>query len=494
MRKVLCLVLALLVFASVNAYVEYVDCNLELEDEYAIANIMLYIHSKMPANHFSVTMPFHKESAILSINDSLGTIEDYALSDGILRIKTNSSARRRDEIINIEAKLFGLEKERFGNAIIAEFSLATEEKTRVAFRAYGKRIFGFDTGAAFRGSIRDYELRIAGAGPLIVRFGYSDKGKEYGRFLLFNESTLSDDALARGLERANELYFTVPAVLGIELDSNIFGIAVLKDEKYREKINDYSEGVYITGGLIVVKESAFEKDAAPVVLHELTHNFNAKIMNWNSSNTSWFDEALAKFVEYIVRKQLGLRTANLFYGTQSYSDAQYSYVIKPASDWRLLKEYYDKNESFMMEWSADAEGTRKFGYAFVELFLREYVKEHGFGALHRALRELAEIKENVSDARRFSEIVLERLGTRLEPCKRETSEEMLECIEALNKFNPKIPKASVLKLGTERKESVIEFNINDIRRKNIEERFNDFGESLLNFLEKLIRSTEVLVK
>jgi hypothetical protein len=494
MRKILCLFLAFLTFASVNAYVEYVDCNLELKEGYAIASIMLYIRSETPANHFLVTMPFYKEGTILSIRDSIGPIEDYTLSDGILTIRTNSSAKRRNEVINIETEISGLEKKRFADAIIAEFSLATEEKTKVAFRAYGKRIFGFDTGASFRGSIKDYELSVAGTGPLMARFVYSDKGREYGRFVLFNGSALSDEKIASTLEKANELYFIVPAVLGIELDSNRFGVAVLRDEEYKEKINDYSEGVYITGGLIVIKEGVFDNDAVPVVLHELTHNFNAKIMNWNSSDASWFDEALAKFVEYIVNRQLGLRTANLFYGTRSYSDAQYKYVIKPASDWHLLKEYYDKNESFMMEWDADIEGTRKFGYAFVELFLREYVKEHGFDALHKALRELAEIKENVSDARRFSEIVLEKLGTRLEPCKRDTSEEMLACIEALNKFNPEVPKVSVLKLGIETEESVIEFDINEIRRKNIEERFNDFGESLLRFLEKLIHSTRVIVR
>jgi len=147
----------------------------------------------------------------------------------------------------------------------------------------------------------------------------------------------------------------------------------------------------------------------------------------------------------------------------------------------------------MKEWNAGYDGTRAFGYAFAELFLREYVKERGIEALHSALRKLADVNRDVSSAEEFSEIVLKALGTELEPCRRKTEKEMLECITALNRFNPKIPHASILKLGISRKESSIAFDMESIRRKNLEERFSSLKGSILGFLRELIKATEAIV-
>ena len=481
----------LLTFAFANAQINYIDCNLELRSNSVIADISLYLKAESAVNYFVISMPFYENGTVLSLADSLGEIKDYKIEENVLTIRTNSSAKRREDIIKLKVKIDGLAEERFSNIYFVKFSLPAEQKTKVSFRAYGKRILGFDTASGFRGSLKNGELKISGLGPFITSFFYSEEGRRFGKFILLNKSNLTDEKIGKSLERASELYFIVLAVLGIELDANEFAVLVLSDDEYKEKINEYSEGVYSTGGLIVIKESAFEKKEAPaVVLHELTHEINAKIMAWNNSGTSWFDEGLAKFVEYLTKKQLGLRTNNLFYGVVQYSDAQYTYTLNPASDWKLLKQYYDKNEQFMLEWNADNADIREFGYAFSELFIREYVKEKGFGALHRALRELLKIKQSVNTPKEFSKAVLEALDTKLEPCKRESEKKLLSCIRELNRFNPEIPETKVLIIGVEEQEVSKKPNMQALRKKLLEEKLNVFSEMLMQLLEALMRSTK----
>jgi len=481
----------LLAFAFANAQINYIDCNLELQDDSVIADITLYLEAENAVNYFVISMPFYENGSVLGLADSLGEIKDYEIEGNILTIRTNSSAKRREDIIKLKVKIDGLAEERFSNIYFVKFSLPAEQKTKVSFRAYGKRILGFDTASGFRGSLKNGELKIFGIGPFITSFFYSKAGKRFGKFILLNRSTLTDEKIGKSLERASELYFIVSAVLGIELDANEFAVLVLSDDEYKEKINEYSEGVYSTGGLIVIKESVFEKKEAPaVVLHELTHEINAKIMAWNNSGTSWFDEGLAKFVEYLTKKRLGLRTNNLFYGVVQYSDAQYTYTLNPSSNWKLLEQYYDKNERFMLEWNADNANIREFGYAFSELFIREYIKENGFGALHRALRELLKINQSVNDPKEFSRAVLEALDAKLEPCRRESEEELLACIKELNRFNPEIPETRVLIIGIEEQEVSKKPDMQALRKKLLEEKLDTFGEMLMQFLEALMRSTK----
>jgi len=490
------LLLLLFFLAPFYAQLLQIDCNLELDEGFAKASMVLYLHSEDPANYFSLEMPMHQDFEILNISDSLGPIKDYSINNGVLQIKTNSSAKRKEELIKINGLFSGLDKESFAGATIAEFSLAAEQGTRVNFHASGIALYGFDSSAGFKGTIKNGALSLSGKGPLFARFVYSSSGKRFGRFVVFAEDIEDENNIKDAFERASELYFIVPNILGVEPACTEFPVVVLKDEKYDERINNYSAGTYVTGGLIVLKEGTLKKKiaAVPIILHELTHSFNAKVFAWNSSDTSWLDEGLAKFVEYVASKQLGIRVPNLFYGVQRYSDGRYEYTIEPSSDINALKHYYDSNSTFMAEWNTNYESTRDFGYAFAELFVRWYIAENDFNALHNSMRALAEVKNNVYDSHEFTRIVLEKLNVKMEPCKMQSEAEMLSCINTLNNFNPKIPQASILKLGLESNESMVPFDIWAVRRKNLQYKFEELHAHLIAFLEKLISTTEALSK
>ncbi len=463
---------------AANAQITHIDCNLEISEN--IVDMVLYLKANKPVNYFVLSMPFYENASLLSLEDSLGKITKYELKNGSLKITTNSSAKRREEIVKMKLELKELAVERFPGIFYAKFSVPAEPNTNVNFYAYGKKIVGFDLSAGFRGSLTNYRLHASGKGPLAICFFYSDKGKRIGKFLVFAEN-LSEKQIS-AFEKANELYPIVPAVLGIAIDVNIFPVLVLSDDKYEESINDYSEGSYLKGGLIVIKESSFEEQAVPTIIHELTHAFNAKILAWNQSKASWLDEGLARFVEYLTKKQLGIKTNNLFYGTKKYASGNYIYVLKPVSDWKELIRYYNEGLNFMAEWSAEEAETREFGYAFSELFIREYVSKNGLEKLHKSLQKLLEVEKNVQEGKEFTKIVLDSFGTKLEPCKRESEKEMLACIKELNNFTPKIAKTEALQIGIVEKESTIKLNVMEIRRRVLEEKIQELKNAFNHFI------------
>lgn len=492
-REIFALALILL-FSSTFAKIPRIDCNLEIKGQEAIASIAINLYSETPINYFSVEMPF-QGSRILKIYDSISNIKDYSIRDGKLFVKTNSSAKRTEDVLRIEAVYRGLEKEEFLQARILDFSVAADDNTEVYFNAYGP-IYGFDASAGFKGSIKDGKLFLVGSGPLYVRFVYSDTGEKFWRFFVFESGSLSSAHLREVFNKVEDLYFILPNVLGIEPEQDTYAVVVLSDIDYNSRINGYSRGIYLNGGLLVFKESALlDKTAAvPVILHELTHCFNAKALSWNSSKAVWLDEGLAKFVEYLVSRNLGLRTPNLFLGEQSYVEGRYKYTIMPSGDFNELCSYYDRNLTYMYEWNAENPDRRSFGYAFSELFVRDYLLKNGFEKLHYAMRSFLNEKVNVYDSREFTEKVLKKLGTSLEPCKAREKDTMIGCINELNNFLPDIPKANVISTGPQQLQKTADFDISSVRARNIIYKFRELQEKMQQFFESVFDEAGVLLQ
>ncbi|MEM4662635.1 MAG: hypothetical protein QXM75_01280 [Candidatus Diapherotrites archaeon] len=479
---------------SAHAAVDRIDCNMELKGQEAIAYITMYLSSDVPANYFSVEIPF-QSARLIRISDSIGEIKDYSIKDNVLSIKTNQTAKRKSEFITIEAIYSNLEKEEFLQARIFEFSLPAAEDTNVTFYAYGP-IYGFDTLAAFRGSIKDGWLYLKGKGPLYVRFVSSNTGKRYGRFVVFDNNIFSEEYLKAIFDSVEQYYFFVINFLGVEAEQELFAIVILDDFDYERLVNDYSKGIYIYGGLIAVKKSALDKksNAVPVIVHELTHFLNSKVFSWNTSKAVWLDEGLAKFVEFLTAKSIGLRTPNLFYGKQTYAEGRYEYTIMPVSDFNELVNYYEKGLDYMAEWNASDPKTRAFGYAFSELFVRDYIRKNGLSSLHLAMHKFVEERENVSDAKIFTSKVLGILGAELAPCKDKNKEAMLNCVKELNEFEPKVQTAQVLKLGPRQEKITHDFDVSVLRANNMKFKIEELHTKFLQYIVKTLEITKRLAE
>ncbi len=463
--------------------------SIELQESNALFTTIITLESKSPVNSFSLSGFFlPQNSEVISVKDTIGKIKNFSIEGNTISIKTNSGKARLKESIELKYLVKGFRKEEFSPLYFAEASLPAEKNSELEIEVKGVRVLSFETSPGFRGQVKDGVLKIAGSGPIGFWFFYSDRGKDYNHYILFNKSSYSDKELEeRGLNEAEKLYGIIPQVIGVNLPFPKVPMLVLDEKEYSEKINSYSEGVYRTGGVIVISEREFEKNAAAVILHETTHAFNAQVMQWNESGAAWFDEGMAKFIEEYVRKLRGERKANLFNGKVSWVEGSYRYTIEPRGNLNDLVKYLEDRMDFMKEWDTGNESTREFGYAFSELYIREFVREKGIPELQKKYREMLKIKKGIKGRAEFSAKMTSLLGKELYPCDKQTELEIKECVDRLNEFTPGLPeKTPVLQLGLTEKEFNSVGAIQEMKKKILLEKIAAFREKMLEFTKLVL--------
>jgi len=121
----------------------------------------------------------------------------------------------------------------------------------------------------------------------------------------------------------------------------------------------------------------FKESGAAVILHEATHAFNAQVLKWNESNSAWFDEGMAKLVEDHIYELRGTKKSNLFLDDVNWIQGNMIYIRPPRGSITELKNYIETRDNYMENWSTAlaSPDMREFGYAFSELWTKEFVKE-----------------------------------------------------------------------------------------------------------------------
>ncbi|MCX6802166.1 MAG: hypothetical protein NT067_03550 [Candidatus Diapherotrites archaeon] len=439
-----------LVLAFSTASAGYFNYSIELQGKDALFTVTIGLESQTEATSFALNNFFLPEnSTVVSLRDSIGQIKNYSVSKEGISFETNSGGMRSKETVELKFRTAGIALDDYSPLYSAEISLPGSSDSRATIEMKGARIISFEATPEFSGEISGGSLKLSGKGPAAFAAFYSKEGAEFQHFVLFNKSGLPDKKIEEnGMKEADGLFDIIPRLLGFNVPFEKIPVLVLGEEEYAERINSYSEGVYRTGGIIVLRESAFEKNAAAVVLHETVHAFNAQAMKWNESGASWFDEGMAKFIEAYARKMLGEKSPNLFYGDVTWKQGSYQYTLKPAGNLTDLEGYIAGKERFMEEWNTDNAETRDFGYAFAELYVRAFLKEKGFSALQQAYRKMLEIKETAGTGEEFSAKIVSLLGKELYPCGSESGQEIKKCVEGLNSFEFSLPETvSVLQLG-----------------------------------------------
>jgi len=452
--KLSALLLALLLpLAGAN----YMNYEIQMQGENADLELEMSLESDSPVNIFQGALILPKGADVLSVRDSKGKISDFTVNDNGLAFSTNYSVAKELEVVSISMRLNGVRNEEFAPLYSSRISLPAMQDSELSAVINGSGLISFEANHSFSGELTGERLEIAGTGPASVKFHYSDEGKDWGHYKVFNKSSLGEVELRRNGFNDTELYYSwIPKIMGIEPPFERFPLVILEDNDFSTGVNAYSEGVYRTGGIIIVRSRVFEDNAAPVILHETVHGFNAQAMLWNDSGSAWFDEGMAKFTEYLARKRLGMHIANLFEGVNEYREGDYIIRVHPANTVEELMTYYSQGETFIENWAPDSGENREFGYSFGELFVRKYVKENGFSKLLNAYREFLNQKEEKETGKEFTETALLILGAELNACNFPGESEVKDCLKELNKFNPGIPDTkSIIKLGLEEKEKEI---------------------------------------
>jgi hypothetical protein len=435
MRKAILFLIFFLSLSAIAGTAAGTESDVHIENSSVETEMSLELHAgDEKLNYWRASVELPEGASIVSVEDSLGEIDEYEVSDGVLTFKTNTGRARETETVTVDYVVDNAVIEEFGGLRLVEIPLVSfsreKEETRVRVTA-DDEILSTSPAHGFNTELTAEEAVYVGEGGGAVRIVVGEPDKEYGRYAVFGGSNLSE---------AEELYGVVPAAFGFGPPVNRHPVVFLGDDRYEEAAGEgWSSGHHRTGGVIMVRRST--EDVTETVLHETTHAYNDYALSWTDENVGWFEEGTAGYVEFLADRKNGEVRPELF-GDVRYreEDGQYR-VVSPRGDIVDLIEYYE-GEEFMPTWdpSEGDDDRRRFGYAFSELVVREYVAEKGPDALRETYDELTSRQEEVSSEEAATEAVLDAMGRDgLRPCESSNRDEVEACLSRINGMEATVP-------------------------------------------------------
>ena len=396
-----------------------------------------------PLNFWEVSVDVPEGTSVVSIEDSLGEIQDYELSEGELSFETNTGVARDSETVRMEYVVEGVVTEEYGGLEVAEFGVFGFRGADAATRArvtVDATIFTVSSGNGFETTLTREEALVEGAGSTTVTVTVGDAEGRYENYAVFEDGT----DVSADVSESDSLYDTVPAVFGFEPSVNKHPIVVLPDEEYDEAVNEWSQGQYSSSGVIAVRESVFEDGGATkTVLHETTHAYNDEALGWTDAEVGWFEEGTAGYVEFVADRRRGEPRRSVFGEKRRVEKDGKLRVLGPRGSFEDLRRYYETGSRLMRTWAPEDGEQRRFGYAFSELVVRSYVAEEGTDALHETYEQLLSTEARTSTREGATAVVLEAMNADpevLRPCSAPTDEETQDCVREINRMDAVVPE------------------------------------------------------
>ena len=462
MKKLILIFLFLIFVIPVKGEIIY---NINLTDNEIFVNSNLILKSEKKLDYWNLEIMLPNETEIVELRDEIGEIT-YNLSDNKLNFRTNRK-RANIRIVNLS------------------FKKSLEEE--YGFKFINLNLFGFENDNTTIISpnfpyffIRDAEIEYGeeikakktGAANLRIIFGGKKESEYY-----FTNSDLNLSLL--------EKYYWVPeGITGLK-PSVKFGVVVLPDEEYIEKLEDWSSGTF-REGLIFVRENMSKNEKIATILHETTHGFNSFALDWDKTNISWFDEGVACYVSSVMFRLLNETRPQIFGEEIRWREGRIIYSLNPIFEPEDLFKYYKKGDNWVLNWypiKYETKYKREFGYAYSELFIREYLKENS-SALHKVYQKLLRVNKSVENELERNDVILGIFEKEFRPCYSENLEEIKNCTTKLNKMDFEIPQIN----GKE-----IHYKIEIPELPKVEEdlsffdKIKDFFSKILEFFPNLFK-------
>lgn len=462
--KKLILLLAIVFLAPVKADVIH---EISLLGQNLEINSTLILKSEEPLDYWEISLPLPENTKLIEIRDSVGEIK-YNLRGNILSFKTNPK-KSRIKIVNIIYTLPIENKYGFKSATLSLFGFENESTTIVSpnFSYFFIPNVEIEYGK---------DIKAKGRGPLNVKILFGGK-RESKHF--FTSSDLN-------LSKLEEYYWILEGITGIKIPVK-FGVVTLSEEEYGEDFEEWSAGIF-EEGMIVVREDLGEKEKIRTAMHEAAHGFNSFVLDWDNTKIAWFDEGIATYVSSVVSRLLNLTTPEIFGKEIKWREGNKIYYLEPYQEPEDLGNYYKKEEDWMLTWNPKkySDHRREFGYAYSELFIREYLKDNP-KRLHSVYKDLLEVDKKVEDEKERNKIILNILGTNFTPCYSKNLEEIENCTRELNEMSFKIPKVN----GKEINYNVEIPELPEIREEG---KFEEVSYSIESILQKIINFFDSLMK
>lgn len=436
MRRLL--VLALLVVSVMPAAGAVTSYDIDVAaDGSALVNVSFALTSNEPVNYWETSWGVPAEASIMAVRDTQGSIEDYTRQGDQIAFETNRGDARTKELVTVVYRDPDVVSRSFdGGLSLVEMQLSgfDTEQTQVRVST-GKELLAESHPFGFRYSMDEHGVNYSGTGPVNLQFTMGPDGEQYDHYALFGDGSLAE---------ADDLYWVVSAVTGFSPTVNKYPVVVLPDAEYDQTVDQWSAGQYRSGGLIFIRKSVLEEDAgAAVVLHEVTHAFNEHALRWWTADRAWFDEGVAKYVEWLVTEKKDVPQAEIFGDRVTWRCGQRQRCYyEPRGTPDDLWNYYQEDRSFMYSWSPQTASTaeqRVFGYAFSELVVRNVIRQQGADALHPVYNNLLAIDTRMKDSRAATNRILDYMNTDFAPCQYKSRDQFEQCLDTVNAMAAEIP-------------------------------------------------------
>lgn len=424
MKKLLFLLAALFLVSQAAGEVQY---SIETDRDRALMNATVSLDCGSTCPGLNWLLP--EGSEIVSVRDSQGKIRSYDIREGSIQIPGEAADSRDRRVIRLETVIEEDAEEIHSGLYKRTLQLPGFRGERTSGFIRNQNLVSGRTGFGFESSFGESQMRFRGEGPVNVRIKFGD-GHETEYFSFFGAKP--DDT--------GTAYEVPVGTLGLVQDFERFPVAVMDDDTYDSKVNSWSAGEYFGGAIQIRQPESIEEDFIPVLAHEVVHGLNDRELTWDQTRSSYFDEGTGKYVEYLVKKRLEgeQRTAELFGDektwTQREDGQRYRYTLPPKGDKEQLWNYYQKDRDFMKQWSAtsapDGE-TRKFGYAYSELLVRNYVARMN-GSLRQLYKDL-EVERGIENPEEKWNIYSRHLDMR--PCDYDSRQRFESCLEDINSYD-----------------------------------------------------------
>lgn len=434
----LLVVLSAILFATVSAStVSHASVIHHVDVRGDIANVSssFPLTSKEGVNQWDVTLNLPEGVDIRSLHDSQGPIT-YTWTGGRLKFETNEGPRREKERVEVNYTVRDVRSEEYSPVDTVDFSLFGFKNETTKAEIECENIISWYTPFQSTSQRLNSSLRFKTEGPLPIRIYTSPGGQETEHYHYFIEDSL---------RRAEKLFPIIPYVTGISSPQDKFPIVFLNGSKYDSLVNKWSAGRYKVGGLIVVRRNLSDSKKVPTILHETTHGFNARLLKWDETRTSYFDEGMAKFVEFLAKQKMEIPQPQIFGGRTRFKRDGERYYYKSRMEPEDLWDYYSGGDRWMMDWNpweGESDYSREFGYAYSELMIRKHTQERGLTSLRNVSKELLEIDRRVNRSREKWNI-FSRILENMRPCHGDDREELERCLKDINSQKFEFPDLDI---------------------------------------------------
>lgn len=415
------IILFLLPLASSQVYYD-----VELDEE--SVDINTSIVSECSTNCPGLQWRTPEEAEIIKVKDDRGDI-DYTKQNNVIEIPGEVTTRN-NRTIRIEAVVETPAEEIYNGLYTRSLSLPSFEDKQTQGLLKNDNIISGTVRPDFETSFKQEKVEFDGKGPGNAEINFGE-GNTTEYYKIFGED----------IEEIDTAFRVAIGTTEIESEYKYFAVALMPEHKYEANFDSWSAGTY-SSGVIALREN-LEDQLLPVTAHETVHALNHHKLEWDETDSAYFDEGVAEYSEFLMTKKLYSKEerttgpGELFGDEKRYDDPEDQrryYKVPPRGDREDLWEYYRNDKEFMKEWSPN-KGDRDLGYPYSQLIVRYYVKNNG------SLAELYESmpSESIDSYEEKWDFFSKHME--MEPCNYDERERFESCLEQINSFEYEVNTA-----------------------------------------------------